>query len=314
MGEKSRRVSTVTAAFVAVLLAGIASVGLVSPAASTTYRTTPPTASFTVSSFNVLGASHTPPGSSRASGVTRIVWAKQLLDQHSIDVVGFQEMQGVQLTKFMSITAGSWAVYPGFEMRARDTENSIGWRTDQFDLVDATTVVIPYFNGNERHMPVVLLRHKTSGLLSYFANFHNPADTQKYHNQGKWRVEATRIEAALQNQLQPTGIPRFMTGDMNERDAYFCRITKAAPVKAARGGYWRNNVCYAQNPRAVDWIFGSGLLKFSGYYEDRSPLVRKTTDHPVIVSDVTVERTTFPKAAGEPPLPLVPAVQYRKVS
>jgi hypothetical protein len=299
---------------VAVLLAGVVSVGLVSPAASTTYRTTPPTATFTVSSFNVLGASHTPAGSSRASGATRIVWAKQLLDKHSIDVVGFQEMQGVQLTKFMAITAGSWAVYPGFEMRARDTENSIGWRTNQFDLVDATTVVIPYFNGNERHMPVVLLRHKASGLLSYVANFHNPADTRTYRNQGKWRVEASRIEAALQNQLATSGIPRFMTGDMNERDAYFCRITKASPVKAARGGYWRNGVCYAGNPRAVDWIFGATQLKFSGYVEDRSDLVKKTTDHPVIVSDVTVDRATFPKAADQPPLPLVPAVNYRKVS
>jgi hypothetical protein len=312
MGAKSRRVSTVTVGLLAVLLAGVA--GLVSPAASTTYRAMPPTAEFTVSSFNVLGASHTPPGSSRASGTTRIVWAKQLLDLHHVDVVGFQEMQGVQLTKFMSITAGTWAVYPGFELRARDTENSIGWRTDKFDLVDATTVVIPYFDGNERRMPVVLLRHKATGLLSYFANFHNPADTATYRNQGKWRVEATRIEAALQNQLQPTGIPRFMTGDMNERDPYFCRITKASPVKAARGGYWRDGVCYAQNPRAVDWIFSSGLLKWSNYLEDRSDLVKKTTDHPVIVGDVTVDRETFPAAAGETPLPLVPAVNYVKIS
>ena len=68
--------------------------------------------------------------------------------------------------------------------------------------------------------------------MAYFSNFHNPADTATYRRQGKWRPEATRIEIALQNQLQPSGIPRFMTGDMNERDAYFCRVTKGAPVKA----------------------------------------------------------------------------------
>jgi hypothetical protein len=300
----------VTAALVALLLAGVVTVATTSPASSTTRRATPPTTTDTVSSFNVLGASHTPAGGKRAVGTTRIVWAKQLLDQHHVDVAGFQEMQTPQATKFLQITAGKWALYPGLEI-SRGTENSIGWRTDVFDLVDATTVRIPYFNGNPRPMPVVLLREKSSGLMTYFSNFHNPADTATYKNQGKWRLEATRIEIALQNQLQPSGIPRIMTGDMNERDPYFCRVTKGAPVKAPRGGYWRNNVCYAQNPRAVDWIFGSGLLKYSNYLEDRSALVAKTTDHPVLATDVTIDSAVFPNAnAIDPPPPFVPAVSY----
>ena len=102
-----------------------------------------------------------------------------------------------------------------------------------------------------------------------------------------------------------------MTGDMNERDSYFCRVTKESPVKAARGGYWRSNVCYANKPRAVDWIFGSGLLRWSNYIEDRSALVAKTTDHPVIVTDVTVDGAVFPASlAVDPPPPFVPAVTY----
>ena len=60
---------------------------------------------------------------------------------------------------------------------------------------------IPYFNGNPRPMPVVLLRDKAPGMMTYFANFHNPADTAAYRNQGRWRAEATRIEIALPNQL-----------------------------------------------------------------------------------------------------------------
>jgi hypothetical protein len=293
------------------VLAGVLSLATVEPASSTTRRAVPPTTTFTVSSFNVLGASHTPVGGTRAVGTTRIVWANQLLEQHHVDVVGFQEMQGVQLTKFLQITAGAWSVYPGFELRARDSENSIGWRTDEFDLVDATTVNIPYFDGHARAMPVVLLREKSSGLLAYFANFHNPADTATYRNQGKWRALATGIEVALQNQLQSTGIPRFMTGDMNERAPYFCRVTRQAPLKAARGGYWRDDVCYANKPRAVDWIFGSVKLAWSNYVEDRSPLVAKTTDHPVIAGDVTVDSERFPSAlAVEPPPPLVPALSW----
>jgi hypothetical protein len=299
----------VAAGLVALLMAAVLSLATVEPAVSSTRRIAPPTATFTVSSFNVLGASHTPVGGKRAVGTTRIVWANQLLDQHHVDVVGFQEMQAVQLTAFLKLTAGAWSVYPGFALRQRDTENSIGWRTDEFDLVSATTVNIPYFNGNPRAMPVVLLRDKVSGLMTYVANFHNPADTAQYPNQGKWRTEATRIEVALQNQLTRTGIPRLMTGDMNERAPYFCRVTKESPVKAARGGYWRDNVCYANKPRAVDWIFGSQRLTFSSYLEDRSPLVAKTTDHPVIATDVTVDSAVFPNAAAvEPPPPLVPAV------
>ncbi len=300
-----------TVALVALLLAGMFTVATVQPAASITRRAIPPQATFTVSSFNVLGASHTPPGGTRAVGTTRIVWAKQLLDLHHVDVVGFQEMQGVQLAKFQQLAGSSWAVYPGFSLRPRDTENSIGWRTDRFELVEATTVGIPYFDGNRRSMPIVLLRNKRSGLLSYFANFHNPADTATYRNQGQWRAEATRIEVALQNQLRQTGIPSFMTGDMNERAPYFCRVTKESPVKAARGGYWSNNVCYANKPRAIDWIFGSPELTWSRYLEDRSALVAKTTDHPLIVTDVTVDGFKFPTTLTPAlPAPLVPAVSY----
>jgi hypothetical protein len=301
----------VTAALVALLLAGMLTVATVQPASSLTRRAIPPQAKFTISSFNVLGASHTPPGGDMASGTTRIVWANQLLDLHHVDVVGFQEMQAVQMTKFLDITDGRWAVFPGLAI-TRGTENSIGWRTDKFELVEATTVGIPYFDGNRRPMPIVLLRHKKTGLLSYFANFHNPADTATYTNQGKWRAEATRIEIALQNQLQLTGIPRFMTGDMNERATYFCRVTKESPVTAAaRGGYWLNNICYANKPRAVDWIFGAKGLTWSNYLEDRSDLVDKTTDHPVIVSDVTVDSARFPRTLSpQLPAPLVPAVSY----
>jgi hypothetical protein len=289
MVEKSSRVSSVTAVFVTLLLAGQVSVALAAPASSTTRRAVPPSATYTVSSFNVLGASHTPAGGARSTGATRIIWANQLLDQHGVDVVGFQEMQGSQLTKFLQITAGAWGVYPGFTLRPRDTENSIGWRTDKFTKVDATTVNIPYFNGSPRAMPVVLLRDKASGMLTYFANFHNPADTGRYPHQGKWRQEATKIEIALQNQLVARGIPRIMTGDMNDRAPYYCSVTAGAQLKAARPeSYWRNGTCYANKPRAVDWILGSKRATYSSYVEDRSPLVAKTTDHPVIVTTVTV--------------------------
>jgi len=312
MGEKLRRVSTVAGALVCALVTAALTVGVTPPASSTTRWAMPPTATITVSSFNLLGASHTPPGSSRASGTTRTVYAKQLLDQHHVDVAGFQEMQAVQYTKFMSLVGSSWQVYPGLTMLKRDSENSIGWRTDTFDLVWASTVKIPYFNGSLRSMPVVLLREKSTGMLAYFTNYHNPADTATYRNQAVYRAEATRMEIALHNMLAPTGIPRFMTGDMNERASYYCRVTAEAPLAAARPqSQWVGGLCQAGSPRAVDWIFSSKDVGWSNYVEDRSPLVAKTTDHPMLVGDATLDTALSPNAlTATPPAPVTPGQTF----
>ncbi len=278
------------------LLAGVANVAFVaSPAASAPRPAPAPvTSSFTVSSFNVLGSSHTPPGGKRASGVARMTGVNQLLEQHDVEVAGFQELQADQYNRFMEMTAGSWAAYPGLQLARKDSENSIGWRTDTFSLVKAETINIPYFNGNPRKMPVVLLREKSTGVLSYFANFHNPASISKYGNATAYRREATRIEIALANKLELTGIPVFFTGDFNEREIFFCELVGGTSLKAARGGSVVDGVCDARRPRSVDWIFGSEAVRFSNYNEDRGDLVDKTTDHPVITSDVQVDAWKFP--------------------
>jgi len=317
-----RRVSRVTTAVLATAMASGLAVAAVPASSSATSAAvtpsatptpTPKPATFTISSFNVLGASHTLNGArGMASGATRIVRANQLLERHAVDVAGFQEMQASQLTKFLSITNGEWAVYPGLSIKKIDSENSIGWRTDKFTLVQATTVKIPYFNGSPRRMPLVLLRDKASGMLAYFANYHNPADTARYHHQAKWRAEANRVQIALQNQIWTRGIPRFVTGDMNERAPYFCRVARSAPLKAARPNtYIKDGTCYANRPRAVDWILGARKVSFSNYDEDRSHLVDITTDHPVISSTVTVDPARLPRAwATTPPPPVVPKVTY----
>ena len=286
----------------------------VRPAATVKRLAHPTPGHFRVASFNVLGASHTPAGGKRAVGTTRIVWADQLLNRHHVDVAGLQEFQAVQYTKFMSITKGAWAAYPGLQLKKIDSENSIIWRTAKFDLVSATTVNIPYFDGSPRAMPVVLLRDKASGMLTYFTNFHNPADTAQHHNQGHWRSIATDIETKLQNQLMRTGVPRVMTGDMNDRAAYFCALSVKSFVAAARPGtYTRHGVCHADKPRAVDWILGAQRQVYSNYVEDRSHLVDITTDHPVIVSSVDVTPQMLPNGwLADAPAPLQPRVSWHR--
>jgi endonuclease/exonuclease/phosphatase family protein len=242
---------------------------------------------FTMASFNLLGSSHTAKGGhspGMASGPERMPGALQILAQHQVSVAGLQEFQPDQRQAFQRLATG-WAMYPGLSMGRKAGENSVAWRTDTWELVKPGLVDITYFNGRERPMPYVLLKNKQTGKQAYFSTFHNPANIGG--NMARWRTEATNREIRLFNQLEATGIPQFVTGDMNERDVYFCRVTGATRLVAAAGGS-NNGSCRPPKPIQIDWIFGSPSVRFSGYTVDRSPLVRRTTDHPVVVAHVTM--------------------------
>lgn len=253
-----------------------------------------PSLEFTLSSFNVLGASHTRGRGSRpgyASGVVRAGWAADLLRRHGADVVGFQELQVPQVRRLQALT--NLELYPGLSKGALGAENSIGWRRDEWVAVDRRTIDIPYFNGGPRAMPLVRLRSVASPKIeAWFANFHNPAETAQFRNQQRFRTQATLIQARLANLLVDTGLPVFITGDMNERAEYFCRLTSRAPMVAARGGTNIAGRCEAANPPQVDWIFGSQGVQFSGYLEDDSGLVDRTSDHPLITTRVRIQGAT----------------------
>ena len=82
---------------------------------------------------------------------------------------------------------------------------------------------------------------------------------------------------------------------MNERAEYFCRVTGATRLVAAAGGS-NGGGCRPPSPTQIDWIFGSPGAAFSGYTIDRSDLVRRTTDHPLITSNVSIDGLKYPKA------------------
>ena len=246
----------------------------------------PPQLDFNLTTFNMLGASHTGRHGNRkghAGAIRRAGGAVALLAKHRADVVGFQELQGPQLAYLMRHT--NLDFYPGFSQGRLGTDNSLGWRRDSWVAVEKHVVSIPYFNGGPRVMPVVRLRNIHTGIEAWFANFHNPAETARYHHQQRFRVRATHIEAALANRLLRTGLPVFITGDMNERAAYFCRLTSRAPMIAARGGS-NNGVCRPGGHLGIDWIFGSQGVTFTNYVEDHSRLDHFATDHPVVTATV----------------------------
>lgn len=242
-------------------------------------------------SFNLLGWRHTEPGGKHAdmaSGEQRTDWAVKLLDRNEIDVVGFQEFQPQQHDRFYELVGTTWDTYPGNQLSRYSMHNSIAWRTADWQLVEANTVPIPYFNGEIVPMPYVLLRNLSTNRLVWFANFHNPAEGKGRPNQQRWRDAATALQVQLANRLWESGVPLIMTGDFNERAGYFCDITRKAPMRAANGGSWGDARCAPPPNMMIDWIFGSNFVRFSGYQVIRGRLVRKTTDHPLVVADVTV--------------------------
>ncbi|HET7240226.1 MAG TPA: hypothetical protein VFI77_03645, partial [Gemmatimonadales bacterium] len=250
-------------------------------------RTLPTT--FNVSSFNLLGHGHTVRGGNRkgwAGGQTRMQWQVSLLRAHDVSVAGFQEFQAPQFNTFQAIAGGEYGVFPGLSMGQAPVQNSIVWRTSDWELVEAGTTPIPYFDGHRLPMPHVLLRNTASGKEVWFTNYHNPADA--HGPAGRWRSIATSIEVGLVNRLGADGTPVVMTGDFNERADFFCRVAVGAHMISANGGYADASGCHPPARMDVDWIVGTAQLAFSDFVADRGPLVSRSTDHPMLRSQVTL--------------------------
>lgn len=244
--------------------------------------------SFTVASFNVLGASHTSGGGDKArfaSGAARMRTTVGLFRYHNVSVAGLQEFQASQLASFHGLTGGSWGVYPGMALGNQPVQNSIVWRTSDWTLVRAQSTPIPYFRARVP-MPQVLLRNVHTGREVWFANFHNPAD--KYGAAQGARNAATAIEASLVRGFVASGYPVIVTGDMNERESFFCRISAAAPLHGANGAYRSGSSCRNAGRTAVDWILGTTSVQFSNYALDESTVSRRISDHYMIRSGVTL--------------------------
>jgi endonuclease/exonuclease/phosphatase family metal-dependent hydrolase len=244
---------------------------------------------FTVATFNVLGDSHTRASGKRpamASGASRVPGVVRLLEKYGVDVAGLQELQRPQHRALLARAGGTYAVWssPG------DTENAVVWRRERWDLVAARTVSIPYFDGRPRRMPVVRLRDRTTGRESFFASVHNPADTRRHPRQARWRAVAVDREAALVRRLRAsTGLPVFLTGDLNDRRTAYCRLTGTAGMLASNGGGTADtrDACSPPRRAGIDWVLGAGA-EFSDHTVDRSPAVRATSDHPFVVTRARV--------------------------
>ncbi|MBX3171719.1 MAG: endonuclease/exonuclease/phosphatase family protein [Candidatus Eremiobacteraeota bacterium] len=240
------------------------------------FGTTPPQpggkSSFNVSSFNVLGSSHTNASGNKPgmnSGVDRMRGAVAAMKSHNVDIAGMQEFQGDQQAAFKRLA-------PNFGV-VGEKDNAIVYNKEKFRLVEKRSFSIPYFEGHKREMPIAKLEDKATGKQMWVVNIHNPADTKDHPHNAANRAKAIRIEQDLMRQLQATGLPVIFTGDFNDRksvDGSMDRVgmDSAAPNKARS---------------EIDYIFGSGV-HFSNYTADHRTQSAGTSDHPLIVSTATI--------------------------
>ena len=235
---------------------------------------------FLIASYNVLGASHTAGSSRYASGNVRITRSTAMLNARGIDVVGTQEFQETQFDYWVSRgNLNTWgAYYWDPEGKKRDTENAVIWRKSTIDFVSGETFDIPYFNGNIRHVPAVLLRHKASGRTFYVMNVHNPANTRG--NAAGYRARAIAIEKQKIVQLRATGRPVLFTGDFNDRQKAFCPLTQNKLTISPNS--IPSMACAYPKQTSIDWIFAAGQARFSSFARDTYPQTQRFSDHPIV--------------------------------
>lgn len=250
--------------------------------------------SFQIATHNVLGASHTSGKGRRrgyAGAATRMGYTVSLLNTHGIDIVGLQEFQSSQYSMFRGRLPG-FEVYPGLSAGRLGVENSIAWRSAMFDVVDSYTIGVPYFGGRIRQMPVVGFKEPKTGRQFWVANFHNPAD--KFGPAARWRVAATNVQIDLVTKLRKeTGLPVFITGDMNERESYFCRISTATEIASVSGGGSGSPCQPPPGPVPVDWVLATEDVKVQEFEDIRTGIITRASDHPLLVATV---RLSGPKA------------------
>ncbi|GAB7004188.1 hypothetical protein JCM18899A_16600 [Nocardioides sp. AN3] len=240
---------------------------------------------FTISSFNVLGSSHTSKKGA-AAGPARAARAGALVRRKGVSVVGLQEFQSNQRGAFLA-AAGGFAVYPGSSEGSLNGENSIAWDPSDWELVASHTVAIPYFFGKPRQMPYVLLRNLHTRRTAWFSNFHNPADVFGCKCGGH-RAAATDREVALAKELTADGTPMFTTGDMNDRAGYACRYATSG-LHSADGVRRVASGCELPGNEWIDWIWGSSQVTFADYARDYATRTGpRISDHPIITATAQI--------------------------
>ncbi len=198
-----------------------------------------------IGSFNVLGSQHTAPGGDRRNfppASTRSANAAGVVANHGVEILGMQELQNDQLAAMQSRTG--FAAYPGLAWGSDETDNSILYDDDRFTFVSGSQFTIP-FMGRPRPQPILRLQVRSTGREFYVVNTHPSA------HDGRYLVERRQGQAALVNvvnDLKATGLPVLVTGDMNDREEFYCNVVPQAGLVASNGGSYSSGCQPAAQP------------------------------------------------------------------
>lgn len=232
--------------------------------------------SLRIGSFNVLGSQHTAPGGDRRRyppASVRSPKAAALIGKHDVDILGTQELQTDQLAALQSRTG--MAAYPGTAWGSAETDNSILYDDARFQFVSGSQFTIT-FMGRARPQPILQLRDIATGREFYVVNTHPSAGGGRYATE---RRSGQQTLVAIVNQLKDTGLPVLVTGDMNDRELFYCNVAPAAGLTAPNGGSYASGCVPPQSPIPVDWVVGAGEIAWSSYWRDTTPITSKVSDH-----------------------------------
>jgi hypothetical protein len=228
-----------------------------------------------VGSFNVLGSQHTAPGGDRRNfppASTRTPAAARLAARHGVDILGTQELQADQLAGLTRATG--MAAWPGTGWGAAETDNSILYDAGVFEYVGGSRFTIT-FMGRARPQPILRLRHRATGRELYVVNTHPSAGGGAYAAQ---RRAGRSALVSVVNDLKSEGLPVLVTGDMNDREAFYCAVMPATGMTASNGGSHGGGCSPPPSPLPVDWVVGFGTT-WSEYWRDTTPVTQRTSDH-----------------------------------
>ena len=227
----------------------------------------------TIATFNVLGSQHTAPGGDRRRyppASVRTPGAAGLVAAHGAEIVGTQELQGDQLAGLTARTG--LTAWPGTAWGAAETDNSILYDDGRFDYVEGRSFTVT-FMGRPRPSPILKLRESATGREFYVVNTHLSAGGGRYATERRNGM-ATLVK--VMTDLKATGLPVFLTGDMNDREPFYCNVVGPAGLVNSNGGGAGCAPPGGQIP--VDWVVGSGMT-WSGYWRDTSSTTRRISDH-----------------------------------
>lgn len=253
-----------------------------------------PRAHVRIATFNVLGHGHTRPRGTHPNlqpGPKRMRGTKTLLDRHRVEIAGLQEFEAPQFERFERIAGDEWDVFPGEGHPPVATAQAVIWRTDRWRLVESHLLDVPYFSGNTRPNPYVLLESIRTGDRIWVWNTHNPANVRGSAEQARDR--GYRMEARLIRRLQRNhpGVPVVSLGDKNLGGDFICSFSRRVDVHSADGGRAkRSGGCTRPKDPIIDWIVGTPDVRFRNYTRVETGLVEKVSDHRFVFADVQLPR------------------------